>query len=58
MLQELDQYLVVPQKNFLPKIITGDESWVYGSIVSVDIEILKRLRDAIRCKRPELWRSG
>ena len=100
-------------KEFLSKIITGDESWVYGYEVetkvqsfTVDeqnipqtqksspsliqnqgaahsfffdasgvvhceylpegstvnqtsyIEVLKRLRDAIRRKRPELWRSG
>ena len=99
-------------KEFLPKIITGDESWVYGCDVETKvqfsqwtsktsprpkkayqydpksrccsqfffdasgvvhdeylsegstvnqtyyIEVLKRLRDAIQRKRPELWRSG
>ena len=99
-------------KEFLSKIITGDESWVYGCDVETKvqssqwtskasprpkkarqvrskikvlltvffddsgvvhheylpegstvnqtyyIEVLKHLRDAIRWKRPELWRSG
>ena len=99
-------------KEFLSKIITGDESWVYGYDVETKvqfsqwtsktspkpkkarqvrskikvlltivfdaggvvhywylpksstvnqayfIEVLKRLRNAIRRKRPELWRSG
>ncbi|UYV66707.1 hypothetical protein LAZ67_4002638 [Cordylochernes scorpioides] len=56
------------------KIITGDETWVYGYdpetkpqsaewrgqtvIMEMYLGILRRLREAIRKKRPEKWTNG
>ncbi|QQP52633.1 Uncharacterized protein FKW44_004843 [Caligus rogercresseyi] len=54
--------------DFMNTVITGDESWVYGGLVHHEYaphgttitkeyyqEVLRRLRDAVRRKRPDLW---
>ncbi|KAL4088708.1 hypothetical protein QTP88_023792 [Uroleucon formosanum] len=43
---------------FLKSIITGDETWVYGYDPETKIDVLRRLRDAVRRKRPEFKESG
>nr|CAI5835909.1 unnamed protein product [Callosobruchus analis] len=56
---------------FFSKVITGDESWCYGGVVHAEfvpsgqtvnqqfyLDVLKRLREKIRKKRADLWRTG
>jgi histone-lysine N-methyltransferase SETMAR len=59
--------------NFLKSIITGDEKWVYGyeGVVHYEflpqgrtankeyyLEVMQRLREAVRKKRPDAWREN